>query len=50
MFFTFVSASFGLQHIVLRFPGVLEDLGSSGKLVGIVATYPGTALTPGKPF
>ena len=31
---------------VCRIPGVLEGLGSSRKLVGIISTYPGTSLTP----
>ena len=29
------------------FPGVLEGLGSSGKLVGTISTYPGTYKCPG---
>ena len=29
------------------FPGVLEGLGSSGKLVGTISTYPGTYQCPG---
>ena len=28
------------------FPGILEGLGSSGKLVGIISTFPGTSSTP----
>ena len=27
------------------FPGILEGLGNSGKLVGIISTYPGTSPT-----
>ena len=32
---------------VWLFPGVLEGLGSSGRLVGIISTYPGTYKCPG---
>ena len=32
-----------LKHRSLAFPDVLEGLGSSGRLVGIVSTYPGTS-------
>ena len=27
-------------------PGVLEGSGSSGRLIGIISTYPGTSPTP----
>ena len=33
-------------HGVSHFPGVLEGLGSSGRLVGIISTYPGTYKCP----
>ena len=35
-----------LKHRFLAFPEVLEGLGSSGMLVGIISTYPGTSPTP----
>ena len=43
-FFGFKNLGFGI------FPGVLEGLGSSGKLVGTFSTYPGTYKRRWSPF
>ena len=36
-----------LQNRFVVFPGVLEGLGRSGRLVGTIFTYPGTYKCPG---
>ena len=39
--------NFGFQNVdFLLFPGVLEGLGSSGRLVGTISTCPGTCKCP----
>ena len=46
--FLFFSKKVGCTHTGFwLFPGVLEGLGSSGRLIGTVSTYPGTYLCPG---
>ena len=48
MFYVFVLEMFGFKNLgFLLFPGVLEGLGSSGRLVGTISTYPGTYKCPG---
>ncbi len=44
----FVLESVGFKNLgCWLFPGVLEGLGSSGKLVRTISTYPGTCKCPG---
>ena len=48
MISVFVLDLFGFKNLDFwLFPGVLEGLGSSGKLVGTISTYPGTYKCPG---
>ena len=48
MFSESVSQHFGFYKTDFWFsPGVLEGLGSSGRLVGNISTYPGTCECPG---
>ena len=36
-----------ITDFLFFFPGVLEGLGTSGRLIGTISTYPGTNKCPG---
>ena len=42
----FCKCSGSKTQVFVFFPGVLEGLGSSGRLIGTISTYPGTCKCP----